>query len=134
MKIVFIDEPFALGIYEPENLCVKIYWRGKQNSKQYRSTLQKALDLADEHKFAYYLSDIREQRLVSPEDRKWFQEIAMPQAIKKGLEKAAVVFSGNIFKKYYLNNIFDASKKFGLPLKFFSNEEEAEKWLFKLKK
>jgi len=130
MKLVFVDEEYALGVYDPEKLIVKIYWKGKQNSEQYRNTLQKAIDLMLEHKVKYYLSDIRQQRIVSPEDRKWFQEVAMPSAIKNGLERAVVIFAGNVFKKYYLNNIFNASKKFGLPLKFFYSEEEAEEWLF----
>ena len=130
MNLVFINEPFAMGIYYPGKLLVHINWKGRQNSEQYRETLQKALDLASEHKIKFYISDVRNQRLVSPEDRKWFQEVAMPTAIERGLEKAAVVFAGNVFKKYYLNNIFNASKKFGLPLKFFYNEEEAENWLF----
>ena len=130
MNLVFVNEPYAMGIYFPDKLLVYINWKGRQNSEQYRETLQKALDLELEHKVKFYISDVRNQRLVSPEDRKWFQEVAMPTAIERGLEKAAVIFAGNVFKKYYLNNIFNASKKFGLPLKFFYSKEEAENWLF----
>lgn len=129
MRIVFVEEEYATGVYEPEKLMIKIIWKGRQTSEQYRATFQKALKLAEERVVRFYISDVRQQRVVSPEDRKWFQEVALPSAIERGLTKAAVIFAGNPFKKYYLNNILNSAKLFGLPLKFFYNPDEAENWL-----
>jgi hypothetical protein len=129
MRIVFVEEEYAIGVYEPEKLMIKIIWKGRQTSEQYRATFQKALKLAEERVVRFYISDVRQQRVVSPEDRKWFQEVALPSAIERGLIKAAVIFAGNPFKKYYLNNILNSAKLFGLPLNFFYNPDEAENWL-----
>jgi hypothetical protein len=129
MRIVFLDEEYALGIYEPDKLLVKIIWRGGQSSDEYRHVFMKALEIATERNGRFFLSDVRKQRVVGPADRKWFQEYALMKAVEGGLLKAAVVFEGNVFKKYYLNNILDTSKKFGLPLKFYYSVEEAEEWL-----
>ena len=71
-----------------------------------------------------FLSDIREQAVISPEDRKWFENEAMPKAVAKGLNAAAVVFNGNVFKKYYLNIILQATNKFGLPMNVFTKRNQ----------
>ena len=90
--------------------------------------LGKIREYAKNHEAQNFLSDIREQSVVSPENRKWFEEIMIPQAIDVGLKRAAVIFDGNVFKKYYLNMIIKVTNKFGLPLKIFNSEEEAIEW------
>ncbi len=129
MKLTFIDENYALGTYDPDSLMIKVIWKGSQTSKEYRDTFLMALDIAAKNKVHFYISDVREQRIVGPEDRKWFQDSALPRALEAGLLKGAVVFEGNVFKKYYLNNILNFTKKFGIPFKFFYTMEEAENWL-----
>jgi hypothetical protein len=52
----------------------------------------------------------------------------IPKAIDNGLKRAAVVFDGNVFKKYYINMILQVINKFGIPMKLFSTEEDAVKW------
>jgi hypothetical protein len=78
-----------------------------------------------------YMSDIRMQGVVSPEYRKWFQDVVIPSAVSSGLKKGAVVFDGNVFQKYYLNNIMNFTKKYGLQFKFFSSRDEAIEWMMK---
>lgn len=124
-----LNEPFAIVSFDSEMKLIKVKWLGNQDSNQYRKTFNTALNFAESHKVELFLSDIRLQTIVSPEDRKWFQTVAMPRAIGYGLKRAAVVFSGNVFKRYYVNNIMDTISKFGIPMKFFPSEEEAISWL-----
>ena len=53
----------------------------------------------------------------------------MPKSVEQGLKAAAVIFNGNVFKKYYVNVILKATNKFGLPLKVFTDLQPAEDWL-----
>ena len=123
-----LNESYVDVQYDEERYLIKVYWKSEMTSEEYRKAFSLAIDSAKTHRIDSYLSDIRNQKLVSPNDRKWFEEIAFPNAIKAGLKRAAVVFSGNVFKKYYLNNILAKSKKYKLPMKFFTTEEDALIW------
>lgn len=114
---VSVDEALNLGIIE---------WKNKVTPETYASAFQSLLDFAENKRNIYYfLSDIRNQGIVGPENRKWFETVALPKAISLGLKKAATIMDGNIFKKYYINMILSVSSKFDLPLKVVSSKEEA---------
>lgn len=127
--IVF-NEPFAQITHSSENKMIKVVWNGTFSKEQYQHAIEKALDYQQKERVPIenYLSNILNQGIVNPESRKWFEQVAMPRAVKQGLKKAAVVFDGNVFKKYYLNLILQATNAYKLPLKFFNSEEEAVKW------
>lgn len=130
MSIVILDEPYAMLSYEPEIKTGKIIWKGKLTSEQYRGTIMKLINYSKETGGSVegYLSDIRNQSVISPEDRKWFEMEAVPAGRDLGLKRGGVIFDGNIFKKYYLNLILKTTNKFGIDLKFFSTVEDAEAW------
>lgn len=127
--MVVFDEHFADIVYDKEKSLAQINWKGKCSSEEYRGAFEKMLEMQNTNKIIRYLSDVRKQSVISPEDRKWFETVAMPKAIEQGLKAAAVVFDGNVFKKYYLNVILSATNKFGLPLKLFNEVDEAVSWL-----
>lgn len=66
--------------------------------------------------------------MVNPENRKWFETVMLPQALKQGLKRGGVIFDGTIFKKYYLNLILQATNKFKFTLRLFNSIEEAYAW------
>ncbi|MDA3891952.1 MAG: STAS/SEC14 domain-containing protein [Salinivirgaceae bacterium] len=106
-----------------------IKWKGKSTSEEYQSTFLSLLDLQKKETITRYISDIRDQGVISPSDRKWFETVALPLAISQGLKAAAVILDGNVFKKYYVNVVLASTNKFGLPFKMFSTLEEAIVWL-----
>ncbi len=73
--------------------------------------------------------DIRNQKVIQPHFRKWFEDVAIKRGIAQGLKRAVAVSNANVFKKYYLNNIVNSSSRFGLTLKIFNTVEEAKEWL-----
>ena len=130
MKTVFSTE--YVDIFHDEDLrMLKLIWKAFHNSEQYRDTFMRAVDYASENKMENFLSDVRKQQVISPTDRKWFETVAMPGAAENGLKRAAIIFTGGVFKKYYLNHIFANSKKFKMTLKFFTTVKEAEDWFRK---
>ena len=128
---VVLDKSFALVTYNSVVKLGKVEWRAKANTEEYQSAFIALLEHTDKYPVHYFLSDITKQSVVSPENRKWFENIMVPMAIGKGLKKAGAIFDGNVFKKYYINLIIKATNKLGLPLKIFRNEEEAIKWFLK---
>ncbi len=127
-----LNTEYALVEHYEEALLAQISWKKVKQLKleDYQNALNKALDFQAENteKVKFYLSDIRQQGILSPAYRKWFQEVAIPRALKNGLQAGAVIFEGNVFQKYYLNNIMNSTKKFGIKFKFFNKREDAIEW------
>jgi len=132
MKTVIMDTDYAEVSYDPSLKMGKIIWKRKPDFEEYRKPFIELLEFAKKNQVENFLSDIRNQKVVSPEHRKWFETDALPEAInKRGLKRAATIFDGNIFKKYYMDMIIKSSGKFNLPLKTFTKEEDALEWFKK---
>jgi len=129
-EIMVLNEKFARITHHREQKMIKVVWNGNFSKDQYKSAIETALEYQAKENtpIENYLSNILNQGIVNPESRKWFEQVALPIATKRGLKRAAVVFDGNVFKKYYLNLILQASNSYKLPLKFFSTEKEAIMW------
>ena len=127
---IAFETDFATVSYNKESKLVILVWKKNSDSENYRYVFNKTLEFAAENKMAYFVSDITKQKLMSPTDRKWFENTILPQAVELGLKKAAAVYDGNAFKKYYLTNIMNKVKSFSIPFKFFSSVDEAINWLF----
>ncbi len=128
MKEIIKDTDFAEISYDPDLKMGMIVWKRKTETEEYREGFMTLLEYSKEHPVDNFLSDIRKQGVVAPENRKWFEKEMLPKAIKAGLKRAGSIFDGNVFKKYYMNMIIKVSNKFGMPLKLFNSEEEAIEW------
>jgi hypothetical protein len=128
MKKILQDTDFAEISYDRELLLGKIEWKRKTTTEEYQFAFETLLEYAKKNPSDNFLSDIRNQSVVSPENRKWFETEMLPKAIEAGLKRAAVVFDGNVFKKYYINMILKVTNKFKLPMKIFTSVDEALEW------
>jgi len=128
METIFSNE-FSTLTYEEVLKVLTITWHDKKLSlDEYQRPFMVALDFMSKRPVDNYISDIRDQGIVSPEFRKWLQEVAMPEAAKAGLKRVVGVANVNIFKQYYINNVFQSAKRFGIPFKMFNTIEEAKCW------
>ena len=128
---VLRENEFSIASFDTDLSAGTIVWRDKKlTSEEYRLPFETIIDYTKgKDNFINYLADARFQSVVSPEDRKWFQENIIPQAIEQGLKRGAVVISGNAFKKYYMNMIIKGSRMFPIEIKMFDDMDKAIKWL-----
>lgn len=99
-------------------------------SEEYRKALVELLKYGEDHKVVSYLSDGRKTGPVHPDDRKWFQDFAIPYAQRVGLKHAAVVISNDPFRKFYMNAILKVVNiKATYDMKIFTDYDEAFNWL-----
>lgn len=129
---LIMEEDYVKVYYDKEKELGKVVWFGIADRDQYRKPFMKLLEWAKNgHKVTRFLSDTREQGIVNPENRKWFEQEMVPAAMEAGLKRAAAISGGNVFKRYYLNMILSAINKFNMPFKIFSDEESAVEFLMK---
>ena len=117
MKEIIKDADFAEISYDPDLKMGKIVWKRKTQVEEYRDGFRTLLEFNKKHPVHNFLSDIRKQGVVAPENRKWFENEMLPKAIDAGLKRAGSIFDGNVFKKYYMNMLIKVSNKFGMPMK-----------------
>jgi hypothetical protein len=134
METIFENDCAAL-IYEKELKLLTIKWKDKKLTlSEYQQPFKIALEYMTKNRVENYISDIRDQGIIAPDFRKWLQEVAMPEAAKAGLKRVVGVANVNVFKQYYINNVFNSAKKFGMPFKMFNTPEEAKKWFLEFEK
>ncbi len=125
-----LDKEYALVTYFPEQEMARIKWKGNVNVDQYRNAFMTVYDYAIAGNLVKrFYSDTREQGVVGPENRKWFEKEMLPKAIDAGMERAGTISDANIFKRYYLNMILKSINKFNLPFKLCGSEEEVVEFL-----
>jgi len=128
MKTTVANTDYAEISHDHDLKTGFIVWKRKTTSEEYQYAFITLLEYSRQHPTENFLSDIKNQGVVSPENRKWFENEMLPKAIQAGLKRAGVVFDGNVFKKYYINMIIKVSNKFGMPLKMFNREKDAIAW------
>ncbi|UII31683.1 STAS/SEC14 domain-containing protein [Fulvivirga ulvae] len=129
MEIELMNEPYVRVVYDPKRFIGKIIWQGNPKPDEYKKPFLKLLEWVKDNKTTRFLSDTRDQGVVAPENRKWFEAEMVPAAIKAGCKRAAVITSGNVFKRYYLNMILSVVNKFDMPFKIVQDEESAIEFL-----
>jgi len=129
-EVIIYEEPYVIVTYIPRFKLVKIVWDGNISLEMYQKAFTLALDFQAKELVPVYnfLSDIRKQGLVNPENRKWFEQYALPRAVNQGLRRGAVISDANVFKKYYINLILQSTNRFKLPFRFFDEIDEALAW------
>ncbi|TVQ15243.1 MAG: hypothetical protein EA361_06255 [Bacteroidetes bacterium] len=126
---ILLDKDYAFVDYNAEQKLGRIIWKREPDASEYKIAYLTMLNFASAEDMRYLLSDIRDQGSGLPNERKWFEQELLPAINKTRLKKAAVVYDGTFSKKYYVNLIIAAGKKFGLSIKLFENEENAVSWL-----
>ncbi|MGM0580642.1 MAG: hypothetical protein ACQETL_08180 [Bacteroidota bacterium] len=125
-----LDESYAEVTYFPDQEMARIKWKGNVNVDQYRNAFMTVYEYAIAgNTVKRFYSDTREQGVVGPENRKWFEKEMLPKAIDAGMERAGTISDANIFKRYYLNMILKSINKFNLPFKLCGSEEEVVEFL-----
>jgi len=127
--MIVLDTHYAQVTFDKVRELGMVTWKGKTTSEEYQAAFNSLLELQKKEKISRYISDIRDQAIVSPNDRKWFETVALPLAIQQGLKVAAAVFDGNAFKKYYINVIITSTNKYKLPMRVFNDMDEAIEWI-----
>jgi hypothetical protein len=121
--------PYATATYHPEKRLIVLIWDGNPNGDEYKKPFMAMIEFGKRNPVDGMLSDISNQGIISPENRKWFEKEMMPQAVAAGLKQAAIVTNGNAFKMYYINIILSAVNKFPITTKLFNKREDALAWL-----
>lgn len=116
----------------PDYKAVMVVWHGNPTNKEYKNAITACLDFQKntEKPILNFLADSRNQAIINPELRKWFENTALPKAVSQGLRRAAVVSDTSVFKKYHFDMIYSIASIYKLTMKHFDNLDDALKWFY----
>ncbi len=129
MEEIILDTDFVKIIYNPDTKLLVQRWKRVITSEEYRKGFQTSLDTVIKYNIPLFLSDTTQEGIVAPDDRKWLEEVVIPQAVKNGLKYSATIMDKDLFKKYYLGKIKNASEQTGMRFRIFDDYDEGLKWL-----
>jgi hypothetical protein len=129
MNTIVFDAPYATVTYFPEKRSMILIWNGSPNTEEYKKPFLTMIEFGRKFPVDGMLSDISNQGVINPDNRKWFEKEMMPLAVAAGLKRGAIVTNGNAFKLYYINLILSTVNKFPIQTKLFNKRQEAIAWL-----
>ena len=125
-----IEENNAARItYDASKKLGCIIWKSQPTPEEYKGTFNTLHKFQENNLVHYFYSDITDQGVIAPAERKWLVENVARRAHEMGTRKAATKFDGDIFKKYYLNTVMKLLPGINIPFRFFTSEKEAMDWL-----
>jgi hypothetical protein len=131
MNSVFKNEYIEMS-YDDKLKILFIRWKNKELSfEEYQQPFLFGLQLIKAKPIVSFIDDIREQSIIPLIYRKWLQDFAIPEAVEHGLKRVVIINEINFFKRFYVNNIFQSIKIFGIPFKMFNSIDKAYNWLLK---
>lgn len=107
-------------------------WGRSVRSEAYRLALWHVHDLIRDHHLVLWLSDTRAMEVIFHEDEKWSIDVFMPEIIKLGLRRVAVVRGEHHFTHSATARMVDATAPVApFKVELFAEREAAQQWLLK---
>jgi len=129
-KITLLENDYASLWYYPDSKIVHHKFIWPVSDESFRTVLITGLNLLKEHGAQKWLSDDRNNSILSAEDRAWAQDYWEPLAIKAGWKYWAVIppikARGNVNIQRLIEQL-DIARN--VAIKLFSDPDEAWQWL-----
>lgn len=131
MKTVRNDELLRIDVDAEQSLVIST-WKATPSSEEYRAALWQVLQAVKDNDLALWLSDTRGLGVILRADEKWSMEVFVPELMKEGLRRVAVVQGAEYFNRTVTERLVDATSAVApFKVELFGDAEEAEDWLAK---
>ncbi len=119
-------------VVDPQHSLIISTWNGFVPSDVYRTALWRIHDQVRDHHLTLWLSDTRAMGAILHDDEKWSIDVFMPEIIKLGLRRVAVVRGDDYFTHTATERMVDATAEVApFKVELFADPAEAERWLLK---
>jgi hypothetical protein len=130
MPAILIEQTeFATLWYHPEKKIVHHEWHKFMFGDKFRAFLMKGTETMRKNKANKWLSDDRKNPVLSKEDMDWGAVNWFPQTLQAGWKYWAIVQPEAAIAKMNMKKLVEDYSKAGMTAQFFSNPEDALKWL-----
>jgi hypothetical protein len=125
---IYLDEPYLSIRWRSVPQILYAEWKGYATSEEFRAALMKGVQAIREHHVVGYVSDARKARVFVAEDVQWVSEVWLPQALKAGLKRMAMVTAEAGLGKQIIEDITKEIDNHGLAMRKFNSVASATVW------
>lgn len=126
---VCFSSDYGKIFYNARTNVAGIVWLKPVTSQEYRTLFTKCGEMVRLYRTPYWLSDVRRQGLIDPEDQKWMVTSILPDAIRDGLEVIVGIYDPTQHNDDYRLRIQQVGKMYGVGIEFFTTRQEAESFI-----
>jgi hypothetical protein len=125
---IYLDEPYLSIRWRSVPQILFAEWKGYATSEEFRAALLKGVQAIREHHVVGYVSDARKAKVFVAEDMKWVSEVWLPQALKAGLKRMAMVTAEEGLGKAIIEDVTREINNHGLAMRKFNSVASATVW------
>jgi hypothetical protein len=125
---VYLDEPYLSIRWRSVPQILYAEWKGYATSAEFRAALLKGVQAIREHHVVGYVSDARKAKVFVTEDLQWVSEVWLPQALKAGLKRMAMVTADEGLGKAIIEEVAKEIDNHGLSMRKFNSVAAATVW------
>jgi len=133
--MIYLETDCAKVIHHKDTNTMEIFWLDFANTENYQKVFDVVYEVIKKHKTPFWLSDMRQAKVVKIENREWLQTVFIPKVFALDiLRKGAYILSENAFNKMYLESIkkdLEKQDEYNFETKYFTDRESALTWLIK---
>lgn len=126
---ICFDSDYGQIFYNARLNTAGINWKKQVTSEAYRELFNKSLDVLRIYNTPYWISDLRKQGTINPEDQIWMATTIIPEAVQNGLTWIIGIYDPAQHNEDYRERIKAAIEKVGSQIHFFTELKGAEAWI-----
>lgn len=127
-KILYESTEAKLSYYKKEKV-LELIWIKQVSDLEYKKVFSEALNAAKSYKCSSFISDMRNEGLISISNVRWLQKEILPHVKKLGITKIALVVSDNLYTQIYAQHTKKMIMEIDIPVQIFENYNNAMNWL-----
>ena len=124
----YLDAPYLSIRWRSVPQILYAEWKGYATSAEFRAALLKGVQAMREHHVVGYVSDARKAKVFVAEDLRWVSEVWLPQAVKAGLKRMAMVTAEEGLGKALIEDVAKEIDNHGLSMRRFNSVAAATVW------
>jgi hypothetical protein len=127
--VTIIDDAFVTLWYHPEQKVIHHQIHQFLVAGAFQRLLTAGAELMEKHGAAKWLSDDRNNVVLSPDDREWSDTVWAPRVLKAGFKYWAIVVPSQAVAELQMKALRAKREKQGLVVEMFVSVEDAMTWL-----
>ncbi len=125
---IYLDERYLSIRWRSVPQILYAECKGYATSAEFRAALLKRVQAIREHHVVGYVSDARKAKVFVTEDRQWVSEVWLPQVVKAGLKRMAMVTADQGLGKAIIEDVAKEIDNHGLSMRKFNSVAAATVW------
>lgn len=130
-----VDLGYFQAYYDEELDAIVETWVTSPTSEEFRTGMNKIIDMMAHYKTGALLGDTKELGALSEEDQQWSFTDWLTRALEVGYHSFAVIISPDIFAQMSVEDtLTEVQAKTTVTIQYFDDEEKAREWILSTRK